>query len=163
MKTPLNAAALLALCLVALSAQTTPGPVVGAGQTPVGDQNSAQNMTLRLQGIISPNLPIDVTLTLSTVSQPSTPSLENEVYGQLSEAASDANFVPWMDESITLKPVPSTNTYSVRYSIPAKFDPDPLKGGNNLQGTVLLKPGQTVTVLDAPGENLQFTLTPAAN
>jgi hypothetical protein len=164
MKTSLNAVSLLALCLVALSAQTTPGQMAGAGSISSDNQNPDQNVTLRLQGNVSPNLPIDITLTATTASPASQRDLfPNKIHQQIGTADSTDGFVPTIDVGIMLKPVQLTNTYTVVYNVTVEVDLQPgvRHGRKTFQGTVLLKPGQTVKVLDAPsqGNNFQFTLT----
>ena len=163
-------AVLLALGVAALSAQSVPGPVAGPGPVPApaADQIPDQNFTLRLLGDISPNMPIDVTLTATTAyHNPPRDYASNEISAQVGEMVPAVGNFPSVHVAIMFTRGPLKDTYSISYTITVGFVTQTPRLGfadKTFRGQVLLKPGQTVKVLDNPGQaSLQCTLTPAAD
>ena len=164
MKIILNTGVFLALCLVVLSAQIPSNPAAGIGAAPATIPKFGQNLTVRFQGnLVNPNIPIDITFTTAATSNLLTINVHQ--VGEVTLA--DGRVQPIVETDTIAFRNGSLDSVDgclvdcqVSFSIPQAQSKVTLSKGYS--GSVLIKKGQTIKVVDTPGQgSLQVTLQPS--
>ncbi len=134
-----------------LSEAPDASPPMSTGVSPT------QNLTVRMQGALVPDAPLDVNLTtvVGAVTQTADSHPVTGPDGKVNNLVQNAVIITEPDPKSGANP----GSYQVHYQVifPGQA------GEDDCQGNVLLKVGQTITVQNAPGlGSLNLTLTTAA-